>query len=157
MVPLRTGILLALASTALVFAIQTGHSPLGPIGAGLGVWVVWGALSDLWSRTGRENLATRASRLTRLPRADWGKAASHAGFGITLFAVAAMNAWSLEVIRVLAIGESFKIGAYDVQLTSVKGAEGPNYTTTIAEMQISRAGAHITTQFPEKQIGRAHV
>ena len=151
LIPLRTGLILALVSTALVFAIQTGHSPLGPIGAGLGVWVVWGAAADLWQRTGRDDMASRLTRLTRMPRADWGKATAHAGFGVTLFAVAAMNAWSTEDIRVVKQGESFTIGGYAVQLVGVKGTEGPNYSATVAEMRVTRAGALITTQFPEKR------
>ena len=151
LVPLRTGIILALASTALVFTVQTGRSALGPIGAGLGVWVVYGALSDLWNRSGRDDFTTRLARMTRLPRAEWGKATAHAGFGVTLFAVAAMNAWAIEDIRVLKLGESFTIGDYDVQLAAVKGAEGPNYSATVAEMRVTRAGALITTQFPEKR------
>ena len=70
---------------------------------------------------------------------------------MTLFAVAAMNAWSIEDIRVLKLGESFQIGGYDVQLTDVKGVEGPNYQATVAEMRVTRAGALVTTQFPEKR------
>ena len=151
LIPLRTGLILALASTALVFTMQTGRSALGPVGAGLGVWVVWGALADLWQRTGRDDIAARLSRLARMPRADWGKATAHAGFGVTLFAVAAMNAWAIEDIRVLQQGESFAIGGYDVQLVGVKGKDGPNYTATVAEMRVTRAGALITTQFPEKR------
>ncbi len=152
LIPLRTGLILAVACTALVFAMQTGRSALGPIGAGLGVWVVWGALADLWSRTGRDGFSTRAARIARLPRADWGKATAHAGFGVTLFAVAAMNAWLTEDIRVVQIGESFALGRYDVQLVDVKGVEGPNYTATVAEMRVTRAGALVATLFPEKRL-----
>ena len=152
LIPLRTGLILALACTALVFAVQTGRSALGPIGAGLGVWVVWGALADLWSRTGREATATRAARLARLPRADWGKATAHAGFGVTLFAVAAMNAWLTEDIRVVQIGQSFPLGRYDVQLVDVKGVQGPNYSATVAEMRVTLAGALVATLYPEKRL-----
>jgi cytochrome c-type biogenesis protein CcmF len=152
MIPLRAGLILALACTALVFALQTGRSSLGPIGAGLGIWVVYGALADLWSRTGRDAIATRLSRLTRLPRAEWGKATAHTGFGLTMFAVAAMNAWSTEDIRVINVGDSFALGRYDVQLADVKGVQGPNYTATIAEMRVSRAGAEIATLYPEKRL-----
>jgi len=83
-------LILALASGALVWAMQTGRSSMGPIGVVLGVWVVLGAAIDLWSRTGRGAIAGRVARLARLPRADWGKSVAHAGLGITVFAVAAM-------------------------------------------------------------------
>lgn len=149
---LRGALALALAVTVLVFAVQSGKGALGPVGAGLGAWVVMGALVDLWQRAGRGSLAARALRLTRLPRADWGKATAHAGLGITLFAVAAMTAWVTEDIRVLRPGESFALGPYAVKLAAVHSGEGPNYTTTIAEMEVSRDGNLVAVMHPEKRV-----
>ncbi|MFN3293515.1 MAG: cytochrome c-type biogenesis CcmF C-terminal domain-containing protein, partial [Gemmobacter sp.] len=74
MQPLWGVLALSVAGGALTFAMQTGQSALGPVGLALGLWVVLGAAADLWARTGRGALAGRLSRLTRLPRADWGKA-----------------------------------------------------------------------------------
>jgi cytochrome c-type biogenesis protein CcmF len=140
---------LALALAALAFAMQTGRSALGPVGLLLGAWVVFGALTDLWARTGRE---ARLARLTRLPRADWGKACAHAGLGVTIFAVAAMNAWKVEDIRVVQLGESFPLGSYTVLLKDVREVEGPNYLSTTGEMVVSRNGAEVAVLYPEKRI-----
>ena len=104
---LRWALVLAIAVGALVFAVQTGRSGLGPVAAALGVWVVLGAAVDLWSRTGRGALMGRVARLGRLPRADWGKAVAHAGMGVTVFAVSAITAWVTEDIRVVPVGGSF--------------------------------------------------
>jgi cytochrome c-type biogenesis protein CcmF len=143
---------LSVALGALVWAMQTGRSPLGPIGAALGLWVVLGALTDLWLRTGRGDLSGRILRFTRLPRADWGKVTAHTGFGVTLFAVAAMNAWKTEDIRILQAGESFPLGRYEVTLVNVeRDVQGPNYLTTKAEMQVTRGGKAVATLFPEKR------
>ena len=142
--------LLALACGGLAFAMQTGRSALGPIGAVLGAWVVFGALWDLWGRTGRSG--GRLGRLMRLPRADWGKATAHAGLGITVFAVAAMNAWAIELVRVAQLGETFPLGRYEVTLREVHDEQGPNYITTKAEMAVSRAGAAVVTLYPEKRV-----
>uniref|UniRef100_UPI00286C2778 heme lyase CcmF/NrfE family subunit n=1 Tax=Tabrizicola sp. TaxID=2005166 RepID=UPI00286C2778 len=120
--------LLALALAALAFSLQTGRSALGPIGTLLGAWVVFGALTDLWMRTGNGPIASRIARIARLPRADWGKATAHAGMGITLFAVAAMNAWKVEDIRIVQLGDSFPLGKYEVTLNAVNEVQGPNYT-----------------------------
>ncbi|HMS95976.1 MAG TPA: heme lyase CcmF/NrfE family subunit, partial [Tabrizicola sp.] len=88
-------LVLVLALGALAFAMQTGKTALGPVGLMLGTWVAFGTLTDLWGRTGREDLAVRLARLTRLPRADWGKATAHLGLGVTIFAVSAMMAWKV--------------------------------------------------------------
>jgi cytochrome c-type biogenesis protein CcmF len=149
---LLTGpLVLTLALAALIWAVQTGRSALGPVGAGLGAWVVMGAAVDLWQRAGRGGVLDRLARLTRLPRADWGKATAHAGLGITIFAVAAINAWATEDIRVVKIGETFPLGRYDVTLQAVNTLEGPNYTTTMADMRVTKAGAEVTVLHPEKR------
>ncbi|MBP6737472.1 MAG: heme lyase CcmF/NrfE family subunit, partial [Rhodobacteraceae bacterium] len=116
---------LALALGALVWAVQSGRSALGPVGAALGLWVVFGAGVDLLTRAGRGPLAARLGRLTRLPRADWGRATSHAGLGVTIFAVAAINAWIIEDIRAARLGETFPLGRYEVTLKAVHEEPGP--------------------------------
>jgi cytochrome c-type biogenesis protein CcmF len=143
---------LAFAIGALVFAIQTGRSALVPVGAALGIWVFGGACLDLWTRTGRGELAGRFARLTRLPRADWGKATAHAGLGVTLFAVAAMTGWATEVIKVVRIGESFDLSGYQVKLVEVHEEKGPNYLSTKAEMAVTRNGKPVSVLFPEKRV-----
>jgi cytochrome c-type biogenesis protein CcmF len=149
---LRGVAVLALAVGLLVYAVQTGRSALGPVGAALGAWVVRGALVDLVQRAGRGGLSDRLSRLTRLPRADWGKFTAHSGLGVTIFAVAAMTAWVTEDIRVVKVGESFALGRYEVTLVAVNAGKGPNYTTTMADMRVSSNGREIAMMHPEKRM-----
>ena len=144
-------LVLALALGGLAFAMQTGRSALGPVGLMLGAWVILGALTDVWGKTGREGVSARLSRLGRLPRADWGKLSAHGGLGVTIIAVAAMNAWKIEDIRVVQVGESFPLGSYEVLLKDVHEVEGPNYTSTMAEMVVTKAGAEVAVLYPEKR------
>jgi cytochrome c-type biogenesis protein CcmF len=145
-------LILALALGALAFAMQTNRTALGPIGLALGAWVLFGALADLWARTGREGVASRFARLGRLPRSDWGKAVAHGGLGVTIFAVSAMLAWKIEDIRVVQIGETFPLGAYEVRLDDVREVEGPNYLSTMGFMTVMRDGEVVTEVNPEKRI-----
>ena len=135
----------------LAYAVQTGRSAMGPIGLALGVWVVAGAATDLWARSGRGGFALRFSRLRRLPRADWGKVTAHSGMGITVFAVAAMTAWVSEDIRVVRVGETYPLGQYQITLVNVKDVQGPNYTSSMAQMRVTRGGIEVVTLFPEKR------
>jgi cytochrome c-type biogenesis protein CcmF len=151
MKPLWGVVVLAVALAGLAFALQSGKSALGPVGVALGVWVVFGALTDLWQRTGRQGIAARLGRLARLPRSDWGKAVSHAGLGITIFGIATLTAWQQEDIRTAQIGESFMVGAWEITIESVERAEGPNYSSTFAVMKVSRDGAEVATLHPEKR------
>ncbi|MFN3847435.1 MAG: heme lyase CcmF/NrfE family subunit [Paracoccaceae bacterium] len=150
--PLMPAMLLAFAVGALVWAMQTGRSALGPVGVALGIWVVLGALIDLWTRTGRGDTAGRLSRLRRLPRADWGKVTAHSGLGITIFAVCAMLAWKTEDIRVVQEGGTFPLGSYEVTLVSVDEVQGPNYFSTMATMDVRRNGKLVASLTPEKRV-----
>ena len=152
LVSLVPALVLAIALAGLAFAMQTGRTALGPIGLGLGAWVLFGALTDLWARTGREGVGARLARLIRLPRADLGKAVAHGGLGVTIFAVSAMLAWKIEDIRVVQIGETFPLGPYEVRLDDVREVEGPNYLSTMGFMTLLRDGAFVTELTPEKRM-----
>ena len=152
LLPLRGALALAVALGLLIYAMQTGRSALGPIGAALGAWVVFGAAVDLWTRAGRGGIGSRLSRLGRMGRADWGKATAHSGLGVTIFAVAAMHAWAVEDIRVVRVGETFPVGPYEVLLKDVRDVQGPNYLSTTAEMVVSRGGDAVATLYPEKRV-----
>ena len=150
--PLGAGALLALAVFGLAFALQTGRSALGPIGAGLGAWVVAGALLDLIQRTGRGGVAQRLGRITRLPRADLGKAMAHSGLGVTILGIAALTAWTVEDIRVVNVGETYSVGAYQLTLNAVRGVQGPNYAAARADISVQRNGRDLGVMHPEKRV-----
>ncbi|ASM72600.1 cytochrome c-type biogenesis protein CcmF [Pseudosulfitobacter pseudonitzschiae] len=139
---------LALALAGLVWVMQTGRSMLGPVGLFLGAWLVMGAAVDLWMRTGRGGVG----RLFRLPRADWGKAVAHAGFGVTVFGIAGLTAWQSEDIRVARFGEPFDVGAYTLTLDNVLQGEGPNYITTTGLVTLAKDGREIAQMRPEKRV-----
>lgn len=139
--------LLALALAALAFAVGTGRTALAPVGAALGAWVIGGAATDLWLRTGRSG----ASRLLRLPRSDWGKAVSHAGLGVTILGISLLLAWQEEDIRTAALGESFEVGAYTLTLNAVDEVQGPNYASLTGDVTVARGGREVARLHPEKR------
>lgn len=147
--PLRYVFVLAIAIGGLVWAMQSGRSLIGPMGALLGAWVVMGAAVDLGSRTGR---SFNFGRLFRLPRADWGKSVAHAGLGITMLGVAGLTSWQSEDIRVAQIGQAFDVGGYTLTLNGVEEFEGPNFLSTMGLLTLSKNGREIAQMRPEKRI-----
>ncbi len=143
--------LLAVAVAALAFAIQSGRSALGPVGLALGIWVIGGAALDLWLNSGRGSVLDRFGRISRLPRAHWGKAVAHAGMGITILGVSGILAWQVEDIRVANPGETYDVGNYQITLQEVRRDQGPNYQTTIADILVERNGREIAVLTPEKR------
>ena len=152
MKPLWGALALAIAVGGLAYALTSGRSALAPFGIALGAWLVFGAATDLWTRTGRAGLGSKLRRLGRLPRADWGKAVAHGGLGITFIGVAALTAWTVEDIRVAQEGESYEVAGYEVTLVDVKRVQGPNYVSTMAEITLDREGELVARLFPEKRV-----
>ena len=146
--PLKMAFVLSLAIAALVWAIQTERSALGPLGAFMGAWIAMGALIDLWSRTGQSR---DIRRLARLPRADWGKATAHFGMGITFFAICGLVAWKQDDIRVAQIGEPFDVAGFTITLDDVQDVRGPNYFSTIGFVTLEKNGREIAQLRPEKR------
>ncbi len=142
---------LAIAVLGLTWTVQGGRSLLGPVGLMLGTWLVAGALTDLWSRTGTGSISGRVGRLTRLPRADWGKAVAHAGLGVTMAGIAGVLAWQTEDIRVVTTGDSFDLSGYTLTLTDVRSEDGPNYEATIGDVTLARGDRVISILNPEKR------
>ncbi|NVO23620.1 heme lyase CcmF/NrfE family subunit [Donghicola mangrovi] len=143
-------LVLAVAIAVLAYAIQTGKTALGPIGLLLGSWMIAGAAVDLWSRTGRG--ANRLGRLTRMPRADWGKALAHSGLGVVFIGISCLMAWQQEDIRTVQIGEPFEVGGYSLVLNGVEEVKGPNYISTTGHVTVSKDGKLIANLDPEKRV-----
>ena len=143
---------LAVASGLLAYAVFTGDSAIGPIGIALSVWLVAGAMVDLWSRTGRGAVSNRLARLTRLPRADWGKSVAHAGVGVTMFGVVCLVTYQQEDIRLAQIGEAYEVGAYTIVLEDVERVQGPNYISTMGHVRVMQEGETVAMLDPEKRI-----
>jgi len=152
--PLWGALLLAVAVGLLAYAMGSGRSAVGPIGAALGAWLVAGAAVDLWTRTGqaRSGISARLGRLARLPRADWGKAVAHSGLGITMLGIAMLTANEVEDIRVAQIGAPFEVAGYEITLDAVEELQGPNYLTTMATMTVRQGGAVAAVLHPEKRV-----
>ena len=145
--------LLTIALLGLFYALGTGRSLAGLITLALGVWLVAGAAVDLWQRTGQgREIAAKFGRLTRLPRADWGKAVAHAGLGITFIGVGALVTYQIEDIRVAQIGEEFDVGAYHLTVRDVREVQGPNYISTMAFVEVAKDGRIVDVLTPEKRI-----
>jgi cytochrome c-type biogenesis protein CcmF len=143
---------LALAALGLGYAMQTGRSMIGPVGLFLGVWIVTGAMVDIWMRTGRGQPAARLARLRRLPRADWGKLAAHSGLAVTMLGIAGLSAWQQEDIRVAQLGQPFDVGGYTLTLVSVEDTKGANYFATVGQVRVTKDGQLVAVLRPEKRV-----
>ena len=150
--PLWGMLALSVALGAYVWAQNTGGRMLAPIGITLAAWVILGAIADLASRCKIFKVSARETlrRLRNLPRADWGKAVAHSGFGFIIFGISAITAWEVEDIRTVNIGDTFEVSGYQLTFNSVGEFDGPNYTAIRGEFEINEKGKTFLL-YPEKR------
>jgi len=145
--------LLAFAACVVALALKGNGPWLAPLGVGLAVWLVAGALTEISSRTMLFTLPLRQSlaKARKLPRASWGMALAHGGVGIMLLGIVGVTAWREELVTALKPGESAMLGEDTLTLKSVGMYDGPNYVAVRGEVIVTRAGREIARMRPEKR------
>jgi cytochrome c-type biogenesis protein CcmF len=129
---------LAVLGTVAVWAATIGGPVAAPLGIGLGLWLIFGAINEIAGRAWRRGAGpgTILARAFGLPRAAWGSALAHAGVGVTCIGIAA-TAWGTETIATVKRGEVVMAGPYRVELVEVGIRRGPDYTETFAGMRVT--------------------
>src|SRR6516225_4679987 len=132
--------ILAMLAMAAAFAIEQGGPVLAPFGAGVAVFVIAGAVTDIAERTLVLRLPFRVAlqRAIGLPRSAWGTAFAHFGVGVTLLGIVAATAWGSERIAEMKVGDNLDIARYRITLAGLFGRQGPNYHDRVGRFIVRR-------------------
>ncbi|WP_068114598.1 heme lyase CcmF/NrfE family subunit [Tropicimonas marinistellae] len=155
-VVLRRAAVTMTVSVALTIGLAltlTQADPAGLFGAFVAIFLATATLQDLALRAGvpgvRASVALR--RLLGLPRSAWGLYLGHTGLALAAAGVVAVSVWKAEEIRSVAPGTEMAVGPYAFTLAEIGQAQGPNYQTTIATIEVTRAGQAVATLQPERR------
>jgi cytochrome c-type biogenesis protein CcmF len=137
---------LSVVAIAVFAAIKWGGPVLAPFGAGLAVWIMLGALTELADRAklGREPLGVAGRRLIGLPRSAWGTALAHFGVGMMVLGIVAETSWKQERILVMKPGEVVQLGGYDVTFEGTFPRRGPNYQDQVGRFTVREGGTVVS-------------
>ena len=143
----------ALAVTVLLLAVGNRGPWLAPLGVGLGVWLIMGALSEIAYRVKLIGAAPVEvwRRLRNLPRSAYGSALAHGGVGLAVIGIVATTAWRSEQILALKPGDTADIAGYTVAFKGVAPRQGPNYQERVAVFAVTRNGKTVTELLPSKR------
>ena len=143
----------ALAVIVIVAALQHKGPWLAPLGIGLGMWLIMGALTDIlyrvklfetgWSEAWR--------RLRNLPRSAYGTALAHAGLGLAVIGIVSTTAWRSEAILAMKPGETAEIAGYSLAFKGIENRQGPNYRERAGLFEVTRNGQFVTELDPSKR------
>ncbi|HZR85766.1 MAG TPA: heme lyase CcmF/NrfE family subunit [Bradyrhizobium sp.] len=143
----------ALSAIALAWAWARGGAALAPLGIGLAVFVICGALTDLAERTAlfRVPFTIALRRARGLPRSAWGTAFAHAGIGIALIGIVCETTWNSEYIGTMKPRDTVDVAGYSLTLNGMTERQGPNYRELVASFMVSVDGESLSTMTPSKR------
>ncbi|MBY6240770.1 heme lyase CcmF/NrfE family subunit [Methylosinus sp. Sm6] len=139
-----------------IFAALHGAPFLSVICAGLAIYLVVGAFSDIAMRAAPRGAPLRSivSRARGLPLSAWGASIAHAGVGLTLLGLAATG-WGVEQIVAMKPGVAYDVGPYRIAIEDVASRAGPNYAETYAVMAVREGDATLARMEPAKRFYQA--
>ena len=144
---------LAILASLVAFALVQRGPVLAPLGIGLGVWLIVGALSEIAYRAKLFQVEPMESwrRLNGLPRSSYGTMIAHLGVGVAVLGIVATSAWRTELIRAVKPGEQIDFAGYSLIFNGMTRDRGPNYVEQTADFLLTRNGARIETLAPSKR------
>jgi len=143
----------ALVGIAATFAFAGARSIFAPFAIGLALFVMAGAATDIFERSGflRMPFISVRSRLRGLPRSYFGTAVAHFGLGVTLLGIVCETNWGAERIVSLRPGETVAIRQYDFTFDDLVPRQGPNYSELMAHFTVRSGARIIGTMEPAKR------
>ena len=141
-----------LVAIMVTFVVMGMSSALAPLGIGLALYVMTGALVDLAERTNlfRAPLSTVRMRAAGLPRSTWGTAVAHFGIAVTLFGIVCQT-WASERIVALKPTQVVTLADYDLTFDGMTQHSGPNFRELAAKFTVRSGGVVIGTMEPSKR------
>ncbi|WP_296710012.1 heme lyase CcmF/NrfE family subunit [Rhodoblastus sp.] len=137
----------------LIFAAINGAPVVAFIGAGVAIYLIVGAFTEIFGRIFPSGLGSSKNAFYRakgLPLSAWGTAFAHAGLGVTLLGLAATG-WGVEKIVAMKQGQTYDVGPYQLEVIGLTSQQGPNYKETLAHMSVRRDGQIVALIQPAKR------
>lgn len=145
---------LTLFAIVVCYALIDGGPAFAPLGIGLAVWVMIGALSEIQLRIGlfKQPFKIAMSRLMGLPRTVWGTALGHFGMGMTVLGLIVASAYQSENISVMKVGDTVNLSGYSFKLTGFEESSAFNYADLTGTFDVTKDGELVDELHPIKRI-----
>ncbi len=146
--------ILAFVVAVVFFYVQHGGPVLAVLGLAAALFLIFGAMADLWYRAGVGKVAASVAwkRLAGLPRSAFGTALAHAGLGVAVLGIVAVTTFETEHVIEMKPGQSVEAGGYAVRFDGMKPATGPNYSEERGHFTISRGGVEVADVWSSKRV-----
>jgi cytochrome c-type biogenesis protein CcmF len=145
---------LALVAGFVLFYVESGGPIMAALGLGLGFFLMFGALADLFYRSGfaKATPSIAFARLKGLPRSAFGAALAHFGLGVTVLGIVAVSTFQSETVVEMKQGQTAQAGGYALVFDGMREAIGANFTEERGHFTVSRGGVAVADVWSSKRI-----
>jgi cytochrome c-type biogenesis protein CcmF len=148
---LRIAFAISLA-IALVLPFAMGSwTPLVAFGLFLALWIVAATIAHFLQRI-KDPGRSLVAKLRQNSAAWYGMMLAHIGVAVFIVGVTMVKGYEVERDVRLDVGQSVEASGYTFTFRGVTPAQGPNYTTQIGTVEVSRNGKPLRTLNPEKRM-----
>ena len=85
------------------------------------------------------------------PLSFWGMQSAHMGIAVFVVGVTMVGAYQTERDVRMGPGDTTEVGGYVFRFLGIRQEPGPNYETSIGDVEVTRAGRLVTNLHPEKR------
>jgi cytochrome c-type biogenesis protein CcmF len=130
----------------LALPLAAGNwTPLIALALMLALWIAAATLLDI-----RRRIKASAGATT-IPRAFWGMHLAHFGIAVFVVGVTLVKGYEAEKDVRMEPGDTVSVGAYSIRFLGVKTEPGPNYRSSMGEIELSKDGKILRNLYPEKR------
>jgi cytochrome c-type biogenesis protein CcmF len=76
---------------------------------------------------------------------------AHLGLGLCVLGITVTSSFGLATDQRIALGETARVGDYEIAFKGTQPVSGPNYQGLRGEMTVTRGGRLVATLYPEKR------
>jgi len=147
---------LSIVGILVTWWLKRGGPVLAPLGVGLALWLMLGAIAEFAFRAKlfSEKPSVSLRRAVGLPRSNWGTMLAHFGLGVMLLGVVAESAWKQETILVMKPGDTVHVARFDLTYREARPGRGPNYDEVAAVFSVAENGREVAVMEPAKRTYR---
>jgi cytochrome c-type biogenesis protein CcmF len=119
------------------------------VGLLAGAWLVFGTGRLLVERVGFKDGAWK--RFRALPLATHGMLLAHIGLGLFVLGAVVETHGRLSAQQAMQVGDTVKLGGYEMTFTGTYAAEGSNYSAQGGVFEITRNGSRVCEARPQRR------
>lgn len=139
-------------ATAIILPILLGNlTPMIGLGLFLAFWIIATTVNMVYQRL-RGYEQPLFARVKAIPRAWWGMVIAHLGIAIFTLGVTIVKGYESEIAVRMLPGDVAHLAGYDFTFVGVDEIQGPNYTASRGQVQVSKNGVERTVLASEKRL-----